>query len=142
MFVTIGARKYNTDTITLATVFPNLVIVHPVEFHEVRLIGEEGKRMVEALKQAGFVGTETLINAKRVSVIEDLGDNMRLWIEGMEKIAFVSRAFAAEIEAAVNGNFPAQERVVIQEGTAIFGRGETAEQQIALSKARKKKASE
>lgn len=100
--IQVTGRTLVIEQITHAIVFPNQTHVFPVDYHELILMGDDGKQAAEALRAAGFVGDHMLINPQRVSVIEDQGSTVRVFLEGADKILHLPK----EIVAAL---FPVQE---------------------------------
>lgn len=98
-------RTYIVEQITHALVYPDQTVVFPVDYHQVQLSGDDAQRMNEAMKTAGFVGEGTLINPARVSVIEDAGSTLKVFMDGADRPVFLDKS----IEAAL---FPAQETQV------------------------------
>ncbi len=109
MLITINGYMYNTRNITHATAYVGRIDIFPVDYHQVRLLEGDAERMVKALNATGFVGTETMVNPERVSVVDGVGETRKLWLEGADKVLFISSELAGEIEKALNGNIPARE---------------------------------
>ena len=89
-----------------------------MNFHTVTLAGDDAQRMNKALKEAGFVGEGTLINPARISTIEDAGLNIKVFLEGADRVVFMPK----EIEEAL---FPARPSpdIVSSAGNQEGGRG-------------------
>jgi hypothetical protein len=106
VFVKTTGRTFNTDHITHAMIVREELTVFPVDYHQVTLTGDDKNKMVAALRSAGFVGTEVLINPNRISVIEDHAENVRVYLEGADRVLYMPANFL-KIE------FPAPETPVI-----------------------------
>ncbi len=105
VIIKLQGRALNTDHITHAIVNKDQVSLYPVEYHMVTLGGEEAQQALAAMKLAGFVraeGSDTLVNPARVSVVEDHASNVRVYLEGADRLLYLPPAI-------VDLLFPAQE---------------------------------
>lgn len=89
-----SGRTFIPDKITHAIIVKDQVAVFPVDYHQVILTSAEKERMIEALLAAGFVGNDTLINPARVSVVEEHGANVRMTLEGADRVLYLPASFA------------------------------------------------
>jgi hypothetical protein len=116
--IKIQGRIFIAEQITHAVQYPDQILVYPVDYRMVSISGDNAKRMNEALKAAGFVGEGTLINPARISVIEDAGTILKLYLEGADRVVCVNREYEALL-------FPAQE--TIHDGRGAETRSTTEE---------------
>ena len=101
-YVKTAKRYIEVSKIPYALIHPGQAVVFPVDYHMVALTGNDAQTMIDAMKAAGFVGEGTMINPSRVSVVEDAGTIMKVFLEGADRVVNVSREIASQL-------FPAPE---------------------------------
>jgi hypothetical protein len=100
-------RTFIVEHITHAIIVKDQMTVFPTEYHPISLAGEDMENMIKALRQAGFVGQETLINPSRVAVIEEHGANVRVYLEGADRILYMPADIVGQL-------FPAPESPIVR----------------------------
>jgi hypothetical protein len=111
-FVSSTSRSFAVERITHANVFGDQIAIFPVDYRTVMLSGAEAKRMTDALKEAGFVGDTTLINLDRISVIEDAGSNLKVFLEGADRVVIVPKTMETLLFPALESIPPSDDAPV------------------------------
>ncbi len=85
-YVSTTGRTFNLDKVNYALVFNQMVQIQTAGYNQVASIsGPDFEPVMEALKGAGFVGENTLINPERVAAWEDAGTAARVYLEGADR---------------------------------------------------------
>lgn len=110
-FIKTASRIIDVEKIPYAMIHHNQAVIFPVDYHLVALTGEDALRVREAMREVGFVGDGTLINPARISVVEDAGSTMKVFLEGSDRVVTITPQIAAKL-------FPAPE-TPSSEGTPV-----------------------
>lgn len=103
--VKVTGRIFNVERVVSALVYPAQVMVFAEDYHPVTLTGEDAQRMAEALRDAGFIGEDILVNPNRISAAEDAGATMRVFMAGSDRVVSLPRELLAfpALETAATG---------------------------------------